>query len=337
MLPKVLVVCLNYRTAEMTLRSVRAALGAMRGLNAELVLVDNASGDGSVEVMQQALDTADWARGAPIRLIASDHNGGFGAGNNIGIQAGWSDGSRPDYVFLLNSDAFPAPDVLRLLVAHMEGAPDCAFTGCYIHGEDGAEHLTTFRFPTLWSELDAGARLGPINRALRNRVVPRAMTASGPVDWLAGAAVMMRDSVLREIGGFDEQFFLYFEETELCLRAARAGYGVHYLREARVMHIGSVSTGMRSWDRIPGFWLDSRYYFFAKSYGRAYAAGALALRVLGESLHRLRSLATKTRRTDPAQFLRDLIVHDLKHLSRPLPEARVPFGGAASAQADKPE
>ena len=80
--PKLLIVSLNYRTPEMTLRSVQAALREMAGLNAELVIVDNDSGDASFETMQAALGSEDWAQGAPIRLIQSGHNGGFGAGNN---------------------------------------------------------------------------------------------------------------------------------------------------------------------------------------------------------------------------------------------------------------
>ncbi|MCR8549103.1 glycosyltransferase family 2 protein [Salipiger sp. P9] len=322
--PKLLVVSLNFRTAEMTLRSVQFALREMAGLNAELVIVDNDSGDGSFEAMQAALSAEPWAQGAPIRLIQSGHNGGFGAGNNVGIRAGWSDGSEPDYVYLLNSDAFPGPGSLKALLRHLETHPEAGFAGSYIHGEDGAPHHTAFRFPTILSELESSARFGPISRLLeKHRVWLEIPEATQRVDWLAGASLMMRQGVLDEIGLFDETFFLYFEETELCLRAARAGHETHYVRESEVAHIGSVSTGMKIWKRVPAFWLDSRWYYYTKTRGRAYAAMATLAHLAGGALWRVRLVLQRKTPADPPHFLRDLLVHDLKALFRPLPEKRI--------------
>ncbi|WP_226624013.1 glycosyltransferase family 2 protein [Alloyangia pacifica] len=335
-MPRVLVISLNYRTAEMTLRSARAALRAMKGLEAELVIVDNASGDGSYETMKAALAEAPWAQGAPVRLIGSDHNGGFGAGNNIGIRAGLSDGSRPDYVYLLNSDAFPAPGAIRALVEHLEAHPEAGLAGSYLHGENGAAHMTAFRFPSLASEFEGAIRFGPVSRLLKTRAVPMPVPAgTQPVDWLAGASLMMRREVLEEIGLFDETFFLYFEETELCHRAAGAGYQTHYVRGSEVMHIGSVSTGMKRWTRIPGFWLDSRWHYFSKTRGRGYAALATLSHVCGGLLWRLRRVIQRKPAADPAHFLRDLISHDLRALFRPAPGRAVPAGtGGAEAKVE---
>lgn len=320
---RVLVVSLNYRTAEMTLRSMRAALQAMDGLDAELVVVDNASGDGSFERITQAVATEDWARGASIRIVQSGVNGGFGAGNNVGIRAGMSDESAPDYVYLLNSDAFPAPDAIKLLYDHLESHPEAGLAGSYIHGEAGDPHVTAFRFPSVWSELEGAMRFGPVSRLLAGKSVPIGVPeATRRVDWLAGASIMMRQDVLDEIGLFDEVFFLYFEETDLCLRAARAGYETHYVRDSEVAHIGSVSTGMKRWARIPGFWLDSRWHYFTKNHGRAYTALATGMHALGGAFWRLRVLVQGKSPADPPQFLRDLIIHDFMALFRPLPAKR---------------
>ncbi len=333
---KLLVVSLNYKTPEMTLRSVRAALQAMQGLNAELVLVDNDSSDGSFEAMQAGLATADWAQGAPIRVIQSGHNGGFGAGNNVGIRAGWSDGSKPDYVYLLNSDAFPAPDALHNLLNHLEMTPKAGFAGSYIHGEDAVPHITAFRFPSVWSALEGAMRFGPVSRLLKDKSVPLGIPETTQrVDWLAGASLMMRQSVLDEIGLFDETFFLYFEETDLCLRAARAGYETHYVRESHVAHIGSVSTGMKVWTRIPTFWLDSRWHYFSTNHGRAYAVLATVMHGIGGLFWRLRRAIQNKDRADPPQFLRDLILHDLQAMTRPLPGKRMaatPVAGQAAVE-----
>ncbi|MBS0123391.1 glycosyltransferase family 2 protein [Thetidibacter halocola] len=312
---RILVVLLNWRTADMTLRAAQAARKAMRGLDAELVIVDNDSCDGSEESLRKA--TADWPE---TRVIQSGHNGGFGAGNNVGIRAGMSNGTRPDYLYILNSDAFPAPDAIRHLAEHLDANPETGFAGSYIHGEAGEPHMTAFRFPSAWSELEGAARFGPISRLLRQKAVPLGLPeATCRVDWLAGASMMMRQSVLDEIGLFDEGFFLYFEETDLCLRASRAGHQTHYVRDSVVMHIGSVSTGMGRWPRIPGFWLDSRWRYFAGNHGRPYAALATLAHVTGGLLWRLRRVVQRKPRLDPPHFLRDLILHDLKALVRPLP------------------
>lgn len=329
-MPRLLVVSLNYRTADMTLRSVQAALRAMAGLEAELVIVDNDSGDGSFETIRDTLARADWAQGKSIRVIQSGVNGGFGAGNNVGIRAGLSDGSAPDYVYILNSDAFPAPDAVHRLLAHLEAHPEAGFAGSYIHGEDGAPHVTAFRFPSVWSELEGAARFGPISRLLRRKTVPLGVPqATRRVDWLAGASMLMRQSVLDEIGLFDETFFLYFEETDLCLRAARAGHQTHYVRDSHVAHIGSVSTGMKRWARIPGFWLDSRWHYFAKNHGRAYAAAATGMHVLGGVLWRLRRAIQRKEPADPPHFLRDLLIHDLEALTGRAPRRRGTAGASA--------
>ncbi len=320
----ILVVLLNFRTPDMTLQAAQAALIAMTDLPAELVIVDNDSGDGSYEALSQAVTSEAWAEGHNIRVLQSGHNGGFGAGNNVGIRARLCSGAKPDYVYILNSDAFPAPDAIRHLYSHLEANPEVGFTGSYIHGSDGEPHMTAFRFPSVWSELEGAARFGPISRLLRNKAVPLQLpSATCAVDWLAGASMMMRQSVLDEIGLFDERFFLYFEETDLCLRAARAGHEIHYVRDSEVEHIGSVSTGMKRWTRIPGFWLDSRWHYFSKNHGRGYAVLATALHSLGGALWRLRVLLQGKAPADPPRFLRDLIAHDVVAMARPLPTARL--------------
>lgn len=317
--PSILVVSLNYRTAEMTLRSVRAALVAMRGLNADLVVVDNDSGDGSFEVIRDTVTR----EGLPVRVIQSGRNGGFGAGNNLGIRAGMADGSDPDYVYILNSDAFPAPDAIAKLADFLAAHPQAGIAGSHILGEEGDPHVTAFRFPSILSELEGAARFGPITRLLKRHVVPLGVPErTRQVDWLAGASMMMRRDMLERIGLFDEVFFLYFEETDLCLRAARAGYETHYVRDSAVVHIGSVSTGMKRRDRVPGFWLDSRWHYFSKNHGRFRAALATLAHLTGGLLWRLRRLIQRKPPADPPHFLRDLVWHDLAALLRSQPGKR---------------
>ena len=315
-----LTVLLNWRSAEMTLRAAEAALLALEGIDGALVIVDNDSGDGSFEAMTAEVLRRGWDRGAQrVRVLQSGHNGGFGAGNNFGIRAGMPDGSAPAFVYILNSDAFPERDAIRALLAHLEAHPATGFAGSYIYGEDLAPHRTAFRFPSLASEFESQIRFGPVSKALNRWIVAQPIPqATSRVDWLAGASLMMRHKVLDQIGLFDEQFFLYFEETDLCRRAALAGWPTDYVRSSRVMHIGSASTGMREWQRIPRFWLDSRLHYFVKNHGVAYTIAASLALLAGGILWRARLLIQRKDRGDPPLYLTDLTRHALRAAVRPL-------------------
>ncbi|MDP5350001.1 MAG: glycosyltransferase, partial [Paracoccaceae bacterium] len=128
--PRLLTVLLNWRTAPMTLRAAEAGLTAMAalreampGARTDMVIVDNDSGDGSFEMLRDQARARGWTEGGAVRVIQSGHNGGFGAGNNVGIRTGMADGEAPDYVYLLNSDAFPTPDALLALIRALEADP----------------------------------------------------------------------------------------------------------------------------------------------------------------------------------------------------------------------
>lgn len=312
--PRILTIVLNYKTAQMTLKAVDAARVAMQGLPGEIVIVDNDSQDGSFDAMVAHVTVQRWDN---TRVIQSGRNGGYGAGNNVGIRAGMADGSKPDYVYVLNSDAFPKPAAIRVLYDHLNANSDTSFAGSFIEGEDQVQHTTTFRFPSIWSEFEGAINFGPVSKLLKSYRVPRELTDTARVDWLAGASVMMRQSVLDEIGLFDEVFFLYFEETDLCRRAQKAGHQVMFLANSVVTHLGSVSTGMKEWNRVPDYWFASRWYYLTKNHGRAYAACATVLHLLGGGLHWLRCNLTGKTYGGAPHFLRTMAMHDTAAIFKP--------------------
>lgn len=306
----VLTVILNYRTAEMTERAAHAALAAMQGVEGAIVIVDNDSQDGSCERLSAAMKEQ-----ARVRVIQSGRNGGFGAGNNVGIRAGLADGARPDFVYLLNSDAFPEPDAIARLRDYLLENPDCGFVGSHVRGEDEEAHITAFRFPTVWSEFESAAHTGALARLLARYVVPMGVPDQPTqIDWCAGASVMFPARVLDTVGLFDERFFLYFEETDLCFRIREAGYSGVYLPQARVVHIGSVSTGMKTWARKPDYWFASRSLYFRKRGGAVYLAAATLGWLAGAAIWKVRRLVERKEERIAPHFIRDLVGHTMRHL-----------------------
>lgn len=311
--PTVLTVLLNYRTADMTLEALAAAVRETAGIAGAITVVDNDSRDGSYEKIRDTVLARGWSD--RVRVVASGHNGGFGAGNNVAIRLGLPDGSAPDFVYLLNSDAFPEPGSVQILVDALQAHPQCGFVGGYTFGQDGVYHNTAFRFPGILSEFETAAGTGPISLLLRRHIVAIPEPAhSMEVDWLAGASLLIRRKTLDEIGLFDERYFLYFEETDLCLRAQRAGWPARYVKESRIMHIGSVSTGMQNWKRMPGYWFDSRLWYYTKNHGVIYAGLATLAYAAGSMIKRTRQLFGHKRPNGPDRFLGDLISHALRSL-----------------------
>ncbi len=321
----VLVSIVNWRTAEMALSAAEAALAALEGIDGAITIVDNASAVGSEAVLREGVSRHGWDR---VRVIQSGCNGGYGAGNNVAIRAGLPGGGRPDFVYVLNPDAFPAPGAIRALLDHMEQHPETAIAGSFVHGPGGDADASAFRFFSMGSEFEDAAKTGPISRVLSRWIVPLPTPSETTrVDWVTGASLMLRQSVLDRIGLFDEAYFLYFEETDLCLRAARAGYATDHVRNSEVTHIGSVSTGVSTLRRLPGYWFDSRWRYFAKNYGRSYALAATGARAAGCLVLGLRRLLGGRSQQNPPHFLRDLIAHSLRTGWRSV----VPEKGTATA------
>ncbi|MEE9429085.1 MAG: glycosyltransferase family 2 protein [Paracoccaceae bacterium] len=316
--PLLLTIILNYKTAPMTLISAEAAITAMAGIAGEILIVDNDSQDCSFETIAAHIAAQGWDKSIPkVRVIQSSHNGGFGAGNNFGIRTGLSDGALPDFIYVLNPDAFPEKSAIKALLEYMKTHPRTGLAGSYIHGENRDTHLTTFRFPSIMSEFEGAAHLGLVSRLLNSRkLCIETPKQAQQVDWLAGASLMIRKSALDEIGLFDETFFLYFEETDLSRRAAQAGWYTCFVPDSKVVHIGSVSTGMKTWNRVPEYWFDSRLHYLVKTHGVLYTVFATLAHLTGGFMHWLRCLITGKERHVAHHFLITLATHDGKALIR---------------------
>lgn len=317
--PSILTLILNYRTPDLTLKAATVALREMRDLRGEVLIIDNGSGDGSYETLQHEARLRGWLNSGRVRVVSSGRNGGFGAGMNFGMRLGLANGATPDFYYLLNSDAWPEPGGIRSLRDHLVSTPKAGLAGSHVRGVDAEPHRTAFRFPSICGEFEMAARTGLFSRLFRRSITAMPIpTQATQVDWTAGASLMLRTEVIKDIGGFDEEFFLYFEETDLCRRAAQAGWQTWYVPDSTVIHVGSASTGMNDWGRTPTYWLDSRLHYFCKSHGTAYAVTATAARTAGGAIYELRRLLQGKPQADPDRFLRDLCGHCLRTLSRPI-------------------
>lgn len=295
---RVVVIIVSYKTARLvqaalsSLLSERASL-ASRGVELSCCIVDNDSGD--AEQLRPFLAEATW--GQWVHLIEARENGGFAYGNNVGFDYAFRRVEQPDYFFLLNPDAEIRPDAVGVLVDFLEAHPRAGTAGSSVETETGELWPYAFRFPNLIGEAVNPLALGVLERALKRHMVLRRMDdVPAEVDWYPGAAMMIRAEAVRELGGMDEAYFLYYEETDFCLKLQRAGWSHWYVPESRVMHIAGQSTGVTSAEgknkRLPSYWFDSRRRFFQKNFGLHYALATDAAALVGQTLGGIRRLLT---------------------------------------------
>ena len=263
---KLVVVTVNYRCADAILDGIEETISQLMKLgDSEFWIVDNNSPDASADTLAEAISKNDW--GSIVKLIRSPDNNGFGAGNNVAINAALQADRKPEYLYFLNPDAIPHKGAIENLVAFMDETPTAAIAGGLICNENGDPEASAFRFPSIWSEVETAINFGPVYRLLKNYVLPLPEPQNvQSVDWVSGASFIARSSVIRDLGGFDEAFFLYWEEVELCHRIKSAGHEIFVIPDAKISHIGGVSTGMSEEDkRIPEYWFASRTYLFKNS------------------------------------------------------------------------
>jgi N-acetylglucosaminyl-diphospho-decaprenol L-rhamnosyltransferase len=312
---RVWVVIVNYQTASLTLDGLASLVAEYQhGLEMRVVVVDNASGDDSLAVLQQgltALQNPDW-----IQVEAMPRNDGFAYGNNVVLRQAMAANSPPDYILLLNPDAAVREGAIAPLIQFLDDHPQAGLVGSRLEDPDGTPQTSAFRFPSIWSELDHGLRLGVVSRLIQHRRLAMPIVMEPCLsDWLAGASLMIRREVLSSAGLFDEDYFLYFEEVDFCHRAQQTGWECWYIPESRVVHLVGQSTGVtdtrRSPQRMPQYWFESRRRYFLKFHGAFYTALADLLWMTGFALWRLRRWVFSKPDSDPPYFLWDFFRNSL--------------------------
>jgi GT2 family glycosyltransferase len=218
------IIIVNYNGCALT----RQCLGSIREHIAgpvEVVVVDNASSDDSRQVLPGLFPN--------VRFVWLDDNRGFGYANNRGAEH-----ATGDILFFLNNDTILTSDPLGALIDRFAADADCAIAAPKLLNRDGSFQLSFGEFPDIQTE----ARTRSISRdpAAIRRLEPQ-QTAPVRKDWVTGAALLIRGTMFRNIGGFDERFFMYFEDSDLCKRVANTGASVWYCPSVSLIHLGGSS------------------------------------------------------------------------------------------------
>jgi GT2 family glycosyltransferase len=254
------VVIVSFNTAALLYNCLRSLLEACEKLATEVIVVDNASEDGSAEMVRNSF--------SQVRLIANQQNVGFGVANNQAIAAACG-----KYVLLLNSDTIVWPGAIEQLLCEIERDPGLALVGPRLMGSDGRWQRSAFRFPTPGVLL-----LEQLNIARFVSEYPEGRQHTGAslsVDWLIGACVLGRRDLLASLGPFDPRFFMYGEDIDLCYRLRKAGWDIRIVLSATITHLGAMSARHNP-VRMALQATESMYLFYRKHYGRR----ALALATL---------------------------------------------------------
>ncbi len=227
------IVVVSFNTRELLRECLLTVQREAVGVSYEVIVVDNASNDGSPEMVASSFP---W-----VRLIRSQENLGFAAANNCAFAA-----AQGRYLVLLNSDAFPRPGALRRAVTHMDAAPHVGLAGARLVGRDDSWQPSARLFPSPLNDFLALSGLaakfprsrffGRVDRTWADPLQPAA------VEWTPGAFAIIRRAVLEQVGHFDERFFLYYEEVDLCRRIRAAGHKVWYWPDVVVVHLGGESS-----------------------------------------------------------------------------------------------
>jgi hypothetical protein len=275
----------TWNTAELTSATLRRLMDSDQGCDLRLLVRDNGSSDGTVDLLRTRVPEAD--------IDAGTENLGFAAGVNTVLAR-----SDAPWFFMLNSDAWPEPGAIAALVRAAHNRPAAAAVAPRIEDEDGRLEHSTHPFPSL--------RLAATIAFAWNRLSPeradRLMLEGSwkhdrarPVDWAIGAAVLLRREAVDDVGAFDDRFFMYVEDLEWCWRARKHGWEIFFEPSALVRHVGNASGeqmfgGTRTREHV-----RNAYRFYRREHGVAGTVAWWGLNVAATSIRLAEALASRDR------------------------------------------
>lgn len=253
------IVIVSWNTREILARCLDAvSRSASSALGAEVIVVDNASSDGSAEMVRQ--------RFPGVRVISNEDNLGFARACNQGIRV-----SSGEYVLLLNPDTEVQPAALETLITFLREHPNVAAAGARITNPDGSLQRSCYRAPGIFRELWRLTHMDVLYPYAEYPIEKWSTSEPRPVDTVLGACLLVRREALEQVGLLDERFFIYSEEVDLCTRLRAAGWEVFWVPRAIVMHRGGESTRQVAASMFLRLY-QGKVLYFRKHRGRGGAA-----------------------------------------------------------------
>lgn len=263
-------VIINYNTPDLVVQAVESALATRESLRLEIIIIDNASFRGDLRTALEPLQER-CPEGVSLQIIFSPHNLGFTGGNNLGLKQ-----TTAPYLLLLNSDTLVKPGCLQRCVEYLRAHPQVGILGPKLLDPDGSRQLSCRRFPSfqtaLFNRYSLMTRLFPGNPWSRAYLMsdPGDLEQPAAVDWVSGAAMFITRKAYETVGALDEDFFMYAEDVDYCLRVHQAGFEVHYVPDAEIVHLIGQSSAHLPFKTI--WWRHrSMWTFYYKHYSRRVA------------------------------------------------------------------
>jgi GT2 family glycosyltransferase len=257
--PQLSVLVVNYNTRDLLLECITSVFESTHSINVEVVVVDNASSDGSFEAVRKAFPQ--------VSVIANATNRGFGAACNQAISL-----TSSPFLLLLNSDARLTPKAFQALWQCVSQNPRCGAAGCGMIDAQGRELTNARNFLTTFNQ---ALEMLSLTRRIRSRFFRRTHVPAFDrdsldcsVDWIDASCLMLRRTALEDVGLFDEQFFMYSEDEDLCFRLRKAGWSICFSAGGGAVHQGGASTAQNPDEMLVHFY-SSQMRLLLKHRGRA--------------------------------------------------------------------
>ena len=238
------IIITSYNTKKLTKECIDSVFLHCDENDFEIIVVDNNSHDGSAEMLQNDF-------GKKIKLIINKNNAGFGAANNLGAKS-----AKGDYLFFLNSDTIIESDILKPMFNNFKKNSKIGIISPkLLNGERINQFDAYGEFPTLI-------------KTISEKIIKQKANTGEPssADWVSGAALVIRKNLFDTLEGFDEKFFMYFEDIDLCKRVKESGYGVNVFPKVEVIHFGGQS--FKSHKRKKDYYYKSQDFYFEKHHGK---------------------------------------------------------------------
>ena len=258
------VVIVNYNVKDLLVSCLASLEASLRGIPSEIIVLDNDSTDGSIDYAEPMFPN--------VQFVRLRENLGFGRANNIGFEMALEHGA--EYILCLNPDTLISEDTMTVVLEYMRSRPDVGLTGCKLLNADGTFQLACRRgFPTPWASFckvfglqalfPKSPRFAQYNQTFRSEDETYA------VDAVMGAFMFIRREALERVGGFDEEFFMYGEDLDLCFRIQEAGWTIMYLHTTSIIHYKGESTRRSAINEVKHFY-EAMEIFARKHYGSSW-------------------------------------------------------------------